>query len=477
MWDELENALAWYSAAPTRWMQSAKKDLSAAAEWLWVVLQGDFADEQTTAQTVTGTVVSMIPFVDQICDVRDIVANCKKINADTSNKWAWVALVLTLIGLFPTLGSLAKGGFKVLFAYGRKAMRGAAKEALDASMWTASKPWVEKGVQKFNDFLARPEVRKTLAALKIDNPYKYFAKELRTWAGKLNVGLLTAAMDTGIAKLRKFTDLIDKWGSAAMKTQTGQLLGMVKRVRDQANTRLAEALKPAQDWLNKLAQRLEVEDRLAYRTSTNVVNPHNFVRPSNEEELAAFAKKKPKWVDETEVIKHPAETRAPSKSGWFDIGKSARKPLNEAYKTFEEGAIQAVTHPPGTVLYRVIDPGSYDNSICWMSKAEFDKLLSKDDWRRRFAVWSSWNGDGEFVTYTVPPGKGLNVWEGATASQKIEGTAYVLEGGARQIVLNPADLDPKYLSKREFTGWGYDDLGRKVDLVGVPILQTNWFSK
>ena len=83
-------------------------------------LQGDFNDDQTTAQMVTGTVISMIPFVDQICDVRDVVANCKKINQDSANKWHWVALALTLIGLFPTLGSLVKGCFKVLFAYGRK---------------------------------------------------------------------------------------------------------------------------------------------------------------------------------------------------------------------------------------------------------------------------------------------------------------------------------------------------------------------
>ena len=128
MWEELENALAWYKAAPGRWLQSAKKDLTAAAEWIWVVIQGDFAGEQSTAQVVTGTVVSMIPFVDQICDVRDVVANCKKINSDSSDKWAWVGLTLTLIGLFPTLGSLAKGCFKIVFAYGRKYTLRAGKE-------------------------------------------------------------------------------------------------------------------------------------------------------------------------------------------------------------------------------------------------------------------------------------------------------------------------------------------------------------
>lgn len=127
------------------------------------------------------------------------------------------------------------------------------------------------------------------------------------------------------------------------------------------------------------------------------------------------------------------------------------------------------------MLYRVLDPKTTDNSICWMTKAEFDKLKSKDDWRRRFAVWANWNANGEFVTYTVPPGKGLNAWEGVTASQQIDKTSYVLEGGAVQIVLDPKDLNPASLGKREFTGWSYDDLNNKVDLVGVPILKTNWF--
>ena len=153
MWEELENGLAWFKAAPSRWVQSAKQDMSAAAEWIWVVIQGDFADDQSTAQTITSTVISMIPFVDQICDVRDVVANCKKINQDTANKWAWVALVLTLIGLFPTLGSLAKGCFKILFAYGRKSALRGTKAALDSDFWKASKPFVEAGIHKLNEFL------------------------------------------------------------------------------------------------------------------------------------------------------------------------------------------------------------------------------------------------------------------------------------------------------------------------------------
>ena len=49
------------------------------------VIQGDFNQDQNAAQVVTGTIVSMIPIVDQICLVRDVVANCKKIDEDSDN--------------------------------------------------------------------------------------------------------------------------------------------------------------------------------------------------------------------------------------------------------------------------------------------------------------------------------------------------------------------------------------------------------
>lgn len=486
MWNELENALAWYTAAPSRWAKSARQDLSAAAEWIWIVLQGDFAEEQTTAQTVTSTIISMIPLVDQICDVRDVVANCKKINQDSSNRWAWIALALTLIGLFPTLGSLVKGCFKVMFAYGRKAMFSAGKVALDADMWKASKPFVEKGIGKLNDFLARPEVRKTLKTLKIDNPYKYLADQLRKVSGNLSVGKLTGAFDTAIGNLGKLLDLVKKWGTATMQTQAGQLLQTVKKVRDQANKGLADILSPVQTYLNPLAQRLDVEQRLTHRASTNVPNPHGDIRMRLDEELAELRKAPPDWVKVGKAGKFPARKKAPAvPATHFDISNKAPEPLTGAFKTFTKDVRDDIL-PPGTVLYRVVGPKSVDNSLCWMTKAEFDKLHSKPEWRERFAVWKHWNANGEFLTYTVPPGKGMPVWRGTTASQEMKdragnaipaddkGNTFWLEGGHEQIVVDPKKLDPKHASKREFTGWGYDDGDTPVNLVGVPILERNW---
>lgn len=130
----------------------------------------------------------------------------------------------------------------------------------------------------------------------------------------------------------------------------------------------------------------------------------------------------------------------------------------------------------GEVLYRVVDPTSADNSICWMRKAEFDALKSKSDWRRKFAVWANWNSNGEYITYTVPKG-GLNVWEGPAASQKLKDLdGYILEGGGIQIVVDPKQLNPAYVSARQPTHWGYDSglhTGKGAELVGAPALLTN----
>lgn len=66
-----------------------------------------------------------------------------------------------------------------------------------------------------------------------------------------------------------------------------------------------------------------------------------------------------------------------------------------------------------------------------------------------------------------------NVGNVVKANDKCD--AVWLQGGSEQIVINPADLKRTHLGKREFTGWGYDEGNIEANLVGVPILQHNWF--
>ncbi|MDO3555561.1 hypothetical protein [Ralstonia pseudosolanacearum] len=478
MWDELENALAWFKSAPAGWIDSGKQNLASAAEWIWVVIQGDFAEEQSTGQVATGTVISMIPFVDQLCDVRDVVANCRKINSDASDKWAWVALVLTLIGLFPVLGSLAKGCCKILFAYGRKSVFRVGKAALDAGFWKASKPYVEAGIQTLNKHLQSPAVRRAMRAIKVVNPYHWIAAKVREVNGKLAVAELVRAFDKVLEALRYFVDLIQRWGTAAMATRAGELLKSVTHVREMMNQRLGEVLAPVNQWLKKLERRLEIEGDMLYRADVDAVNPHKYQWLTQDDEAALLTDHGAKWVDKAKRgLPYESLDEFKPVANWPNLEPklkpNEKHPLKDAYQTFHSA--QHVTIPPGEVLYRIVDPSSADNSICWMRKEEFLKLKSRDDWRRRFAVWRHWNRNGEYVTYTVPPGAGLNVWEGPAASQRLDRhPEYVLEGGANQIVLDPTHLQPEHLGKRQPTNWGYTDFpGETDEFLGLPKLTNN----
>jgi hypothetical protein len=382
-----------------------------------------------------------------------------------------------VIGLFPTLGSLLKGCFKILFAYGRKAAFNAVTPIAEG-LWHISKPLVEKAITKLKEFMARPMVRKAMSALHWDNPFKKLAEMLRKLIDEINVDSLLKAMDSVINALQKLVSLVQKWGSAAMSTKAGELLQKVVYVRNAANAGFAKWAKPGQEWLDHLARRLDIEADNSYRGFLKVVNDHGLVKPTNLEEIAAFQKAKPGWVDKTTNVPHRPENKAPFKADWPDLRDTAKGPTKTKYDTFEKGKIKDVTIPPGETLYRVVDPGSGDNNICWMRKAEFDKLKSKDDWRRKFAVWTNWNANGEYVTYTVPPGKGLNVWEGVVGTQEHElDRLYKLEGGAIQIVLDPSTLKKEFLGKRQATNWGYSSFGESIGLLGVPTLKNNWYGK
>ncbi|MCC2972912.1 hypothetical protein [Massilia sp. IC2-476] len=457
--DDFENALAWFASAPAGWLESGRKNLESASQWIWEVLQGDFNDNASTAQVATGTIISMIPFVDQICDVRDLVANCRKINQEPNSSWPWISLVLTLIGLFPAIGSLVKGCLKVMFATLRK---GASATGIAPRLDI----YVGASISQLNKFFARPEVAKVLVALKWDNPYRTLAKELSRVAEKVNVTALKSALNEAVGAAHSMLRLVQRWGNAGISKKAQELINNVESVRRGADRHLANALAPIKEYLLCTARRLEVDADMAHRAYLNSVNPHAFKKLSSPtEEIEAFQKHgKPGWVSDTGILEYPPLGTAPAaKDGW---------PSTRAVDTFI--SMKASTIPPRTKLYRIVDPTSKDNSICWMREEEFKLLKSKAEWREKFGVWAHWNANGEYLTYTVPDGPGLNVWEGITASQRLDTSDYVVKGGATQLVVDPSHLDKAYIGKRQATKWKYDELGIENNMIGVPALKNNF---
>ena len=88
----------------------------SVAKWLGVALAGDFAEDQSLGQIAFGTVVTLIPVVDQVGDVRDIIANYYQLTIKQRyNEFSpWFGLVTTLFGCVPEIGSVVKGMIKAV---------------------------------------------------------------------------------------------------------------------------------------------------------------------------------------------------------------------------------------------------------------------------------------------------------------------------------------------------------------------------
>ncbi len=98
----------------------------SVAKWIGTSLAGDFADDQSFGQIAFGTVVTLVPVVDQVGDVRDIVANLHRLTVRRQyNEFSpWFSLVVTIIGCVPEIGSVIKGIVKAIY----KAIKNGAKK-------------------------------------------------------------------------------------------------------------------------------------------------------------------------------------------------------------------------------------------------------------------------------------------------------------------------------------------------------------
>lgn len=228
--------------------------MSGALDWLLGTLAGDFNEDPTTSQVIVGSLITAIPFVDQLGDIRDIIANLKKVHDAPEDTWAWVALVITLIGLVPVLGSLLKGVLKLLVRGIRKGgaaldealhailalVRGAGKG--DPVRFLRSLPWESYGHEVVNHF------KKVLDTL------QYAVSDLQHWwlARRLIGPDKLAQISSQINMLqRKGQDQIPKV-MTFLKSELDKLLARVKPESIDGATSTSNRLKHSEKPLLRL---------------------------------------------------------------------------------------------------------------------------------------------------------------------------------------------------------------------------------
>lgn len=392
--------------------------------WLWEVVQGDFAEDPTTAQIVTGTIISMIPGVDQVCDVRDLVANCKEIHKDRDNTWLWVSLALTLLGLIPTLGSLLKGVLKIFFLYIRRYGLNQLTHAVDAAMGPVITLLRDHDVQRY------------LRQLGWDNVFANLARETRALRDSVTASALMDSFDRGIALLR---DLADKTKGIPLIGRVEQTLAMVESIRRDADKHLSRAVEPIQRILDAITRRLELEELLMRRGIMDVGNVHFHGALPQPRALQLMRRDPPpSWLSRgrpSENLPLNPEIRRQDVDEMTDKGYP--KLTDEQIESFADLVESELKGPMR--LYRVIGPGSSSTNMDWVTEETFNALNNAADpkaaWRRYLAVWPDWNPDGQFVAYDIKAGETLKVWRGKASSQVLdEGLPdRYLEGGFEQI--------------------------------------------
>jgi hypothetical protein len=180
--------------------------MTEGGKWLWGALQGDFNKSPTTGQVITGGIISLIPIVDQVCDVRDVIANCLDLGDAEARKDSekWMALGLTCVGFVPEFGSAVKTVAKV-----------GVKEGTHLLGLLKHMEWIEKNFQK----------------LKVACPWGYAPIEwLRKydWLGMLKQAGLKAqkAFQNALQKARAAL----KYAMGAIRTKLQQLVDLFEAI-------------------------------------------------------------------------------------------------------------------------------------------------------------------------------------------------------------------------------------------------------
>ena len=445
--DNMRVALAYITGAPEK-LFDASVD---TALWVWEAIQGDFNQDRSTGQIAFDAAVSMVPLVDQVCDMRDLVANCRELQKDHSNTWAWVGLCLTLIGLFPVLGSLVKGVLKIFFLFIRRSGGHAVEQAVDEAM-----TWVIT-------LLRKKEVMTYWDALKWGQVFKELADAIKKVRNQIDVLRLLRAFDRGIRALDTLLGKVKYVPGAAAKAE--QTLNMVKAVRLQANAHIGKALQPIRDALDIVIRRLEMEDLMQHRAILNTVNVHfhGGLPEARAVKLMRDAKPLPGWLSRGEPgVFSPLDPKDYVDTVNDRIAKGFPHLEENQIKTFAKG-LEAVELVGPLRLYRIIGPGSVASAQDWVTEAVFKQIMDsanpKSAWRKYLAVWPDWNVNGQFVVYELKAGETLKVWKGPAASQVKDGEMELgdryLEGGWEQI-----KFDSKFIpnSAGESTAEAFDTL-------------------
>lgn len=497
------------SSIETAWAQvhgQAKPEESkGTAQWLWEAIQGDFNEDRSAGQIAADMVISLIPIVDTICDIRDLCANVRAYRKDPNNKLTLFFIALTVVGFFPEVGSVIKGVVKIIFVYVRRYLK-RAEDLLDATrLGRATNAALDAALPRIAQFLSESRVVKWATKEGVPDIFRFCSRQLNELAAKVDAAKLRAKFLEGVQALQKLLERIKYIVPAGTREKLDDFLQYLAQHKNRIADGLGQFTQPIRTILKLTAKRLDDHAWIAFTQTHN----KGWIAPISQQGAAQLMNKHPpKWV-RLGNMPHPGPELDEARTAAAELAQivSQRRKAGLAappeidaglVQTFERKAIRRGEIRGPAKLYRIVDPTNAAGGIFWVDEKTFKSLKDRADWREKLAVKPEWNQNGQYVVYEIPAGEAVQVWRGPAASQKLDGTPYHLEGGADQIVFYPshddfaktrARIDPQ--TGNELPGRGGSDTrvewtdvtGRKVP---APIrnkptdphvkgpLETNW---
>lgn len=419
-----------------------KPDDVGLGEWIWRAVQGDFNADRTTGQIGFDMVVSLIPVVDTLCDVRDLWANIRQYRKEPGNKVTLFFIATSVIGFIPELGTVLKSALRLVWVYLKPLIKHADDISNTSKLVAAAGRACDAALPKITEYLQHNRVAKWATAGKLPDIYQFVAKTVREASDKISPAKLSRLLDEKIGELKALLAKIRPIVPSVVREQIDDALKFLDAKRRVISGAVQEFAQPVKTILKVFAKKL---DDQAWRAEIHRTN-RGWIAPISESGSAKLINAKPpKWVKkQSGPLDHPPlNPKDPAVQKKIATHPDHPKLQEWMIETFSKkgGGIRADTIKGPAKLYRIVDPSNEAGGVFWVSEAEFKSIKNRDEWRSKFAVKPEWNQNGWFVEYEIKVGESLPVWRGPAAGQELKGTDYCLEGGGEQIVFYPNSRD------------------------------------
>jgi hypothetical protein len=435
-------------------------------EWIWGALQGDFNTERTAGQIGFDMVVSLIPVVDTVCDLRDLCANVRQYRKDPSNKITLFFIATTVIGFFPEVGTVAKSALRLVWIYLKPLVKHADDITNVSKLVKAANRACDAALPKITEYLQHNRVVQWATKGKLPNMYQFVAKTVREASDKLSPATLGRLLNEKLDSLKALLQKIRLIVPSTIREEIDEFVKWIDTKGRAMGSAIQGFVQPVRTVLKVFAKKLDDHAWKVHAYRTN----RDWIAPISESGSAKLINAKPpKWVKTLSgKMEYPPLKMKQKKIQALNKSYPDHPPLQDwLVQTFSgRGGIRADTITGPAKLYRIVDPSNDGAGMFWITEKEFKANKTRAEWRSRSAVKPEWNQNGWFVEYEVKVGETLPVWRGPAASQKLEGTNYYLEGGGEQIVFFPGCRDEMVQAKPRIdraTGELLIDKDGKVD--------------